>query len=312
MRTSVTETGRINQKLRTRQALIDAATELVAMGASPTLAEVAERALVSKTTAYRYFASAEALVAEVFFDRDFPTVADVLGSVDEAGARVLAVEEAINDTLLAHEAAMRMIVRNALDLTIAASDDTPSGWAAAAGSSTPHSSPFEPELDADVLDILREALALVIGPEAILAARDVCGLSPARTREVTRWATEALIAHRAIPIRRDAPRGWRAMRFGTLGGGARSRSIGTAALAAHNTFRGRSSTSCTPVHCIAGGRQVDTRRSRNHFRTGSATTSASNPAAVDGPTRVTPASSVTSGPISGVAVPVAESSAGGK
>ena len=195
VRTSVTETGRINQKLRTRQALIDAATELVAAGATPTLGEVATRALVSKTTAYRYFASAEALVAEVFFDRDLPTVADVLGSVDEAGARVLAVEEAINDTLLAHEAAMRMIVRNALDLTIAASDDTPLRLGRRRRFIDAALESFEPELDADVLDVLREALALVIGPEAILAARDVCGLSAARTREVTRWATEALVAH---------------------------------------------------------------------------------------------------------------------
>ncbi len=50
-----------------------------------------------------------------------------------------------------------------------------------------------------MLDVLREALALVIGPEAILAARDVCGLSAARTREVTRWATEALVAHARDP-----------------------------------------------------------------------------------------------------------------
>ncbi len=84
VRTSVTETGRINQKLRTRQALVDAATELVAAGPARRWPRWPTRALVSKTTAYRYFASAEALIAEVFFDRDFPTVADVLGSVDEA------------------------------------------------------------------------------------------------------------------------------------------------------------------------------------------------------------------------------------
>jgi AcrR family transcriptional regulator len=195
VRTNVTETGRINQKLRTREALVDAATELVATGASPTLAEVADRARVSKTTAYRYFASAEALIAEVFFDRDFPTIADLLGAVDEPAARVLAVEEAVNDTLLAHEGAMRMIVRNALDLTIAAADDAPHRLGRRRRLIDAALEPFEPKLDADVLDLLREALALVIGPEAVLAARDVCGLTPQRTREVTRWATEALLAH---------------------------------------------------------------------------------------------------------------------
>jgi AcrR family transcriptional regulator len=195
VRTSVTETGRINQKLRTREALVAAATELVATGASPTLAEVADRARVSKTTAYRYFASSEALIAEVFFERDFPTIANVLGAVNEPDARVLAVEEAVNDTLLAHEGAMRMILRNALDLTIAAADDAPHRLGRRRRLIDAALEPFQTELDTDVLDLLRQALALVIGPEAVLAARDVCGLTPERSREVTKWATEALVAH---------------------------------------------------------------------------------------------------------------------
>ncbi len=207
VRTKATEAGRINQKLRTRDALIEAATELVATGASPALAEVAERARVSKATAYRYFASAEALIAEVFFDREFPTTAGALDSVDEPDARVLAVEEAVNGTLLAHEGAMRMIVRNALDRTIASTDDAPQRLGRRRGLIDAALEPFEPELDADVLGILREALALVIGPEAIIAARDVCRLSPDRTREVTRWATEALIARARYLSDADESRG---------------------------------------------------------------------------------------------------------
>jgi hypothetical protein len=53
--------------------------------------------------------------------------------------------------------------------------------------------PVESDLDAGVLARLRNALALVIGPEAILAARNICGLSPDETREVTRWAAAALV-----------------------------------------------------------------------------------------------------------------------
>jgi AcrR family transcriptional regulator len=207
VRTSATETGRINQKLRTREALVTAATELVATGASPTLAEVANRARVSKTTAYRYFASSEALIAEVFFERDFPTIANVLGAVNESDARVLAVEQAVNDTLLAHEGAMRMIVRNALDLTIAAADDAPHRLGRRRRLIDAALEPFQTELDTEVLDLLRLALALVIGPEAVLAARDVCGLSPTRTRQVTKWATEALVAHARSQSSAQRPNG---------------------------------------------------------------------------------------------------------
>jgi AcrR family transcriptional regulator len=195
-RANATETGRVNQKLRTRQALLDAARDLVESGASPTLSEVADHALVSKTTAYRYFASADALIAEVFFDRDFPSVERVLGTAgDEPVARVLAVEKAVNDTLLSHETAMRMIVRNAIDMTLAGTEDAPPRVGRRQALIAAALEPFEHELAPDEVRRLRHALALVIGPEAILAARDVCELSAEETRAVTRWATEALLAY---------------------------------------------------------------------------------------------------------------------
>jgi AcrR family transcriptional regulator len=194
-RTGATETGRVNQKHRTRQALVEAAGRLVAEGASPTLADVAERAMVSKATAYRYFASADALVAEVMFDRDFPSAAQVLGPVgNEPTARVLAVEEAVNEALLSHESAMRMILRNAIERSLAEADDTPHRVGRRQKLIAAAVEPLESELEPELLERLRHALALVIGPEAILAARDVCGLNPKEAREVTRWAAEALVA----------------------------------------------------------------------------------------------------------------------
>src|SRR5437879_3184518 len=61
--------GRANQKRRTRQALISAAMAFRDEGRNPTFAEVAERALVSRATAYRYFSSLEALISETATER---------------------------------------------------------------------------------------------------------------------------------------------------------------------------------------------------------------------------------------------------
>lgn len=194
VRTSATGTGRVNQKLRTRQALLDAASDLVTDGATPTLAEVAEHARVSKTTAYRYFPSADDLIAEMFFDRDFPTVDDVAWPPgDEPAARVLAVEDAVNAIMLSHENAMRMIVRNALDQSMSG-DDAPPRTGRRRALIDSALAPLAGRLDEAALDRLRDALALVIGPEAVIAARDVCGLDADGTRSVTRWAAEALVA----------------------------------------------------------------------------------------------------------------------
>ena len=54
--------GRTHQKQRTRRALVAAAREMVANGATPTVDAVAAKASISRTTAYRYFPSQRALL----------------------------------------------------------------------------------------------------------------------------------------------------------------------------------------------------------------------------------------------------------
>src|SRR5688500_18077966 len=55
-------TGRRSQKARTRQALVAAARELMTSGPAPTVEQAAERAGISRTTAYRYFPNQRSLL----------------------------------------------------------------------------------------------------------------------------------------------------------------------------------------------------------------------------------------------------------
>src|SRR6185503_648192 len=64
--------GRPNQKTRTRKDLLQAAARLMKQGGPPTLEEVAEEALVSRATAYRYFPRVEALMVEAAVDVAVP------------------------------------------------------------------------------------------------------------------------------------------------------------------------------------------------------------------------------------------------
>lgn len=63
MTTPYEATGRRHQKSRTRTALVEAARKVLADGELPTVEGVARAAGISRTTAYRYFASSDALVA---------------------------------------------------------------------------------------------------------------------------------------------------------------------------------------------------------------------------------------------------------
>src|SRR5690349_14165032 len=63
-----TRPARSNQRYRTRKDLIAAAARLMEGGRKPSLEEVAEAALISRATAYRYFPNVEALLAEASVD----------------------------------------------------------------------------------------------------------------------------------------------------------------------------------------------------------------------------------------------------
>src|ERR1700757_4631104 len=58
------EHGRINQKRRTRNAIIAACQQLIADGADINMPAVARAALVSEPTAYRYFPDLASLLQE--------------------------------------------------------------------------------------------------------------------------------------------------------------------------------------------------------------------------------------------------------
>jgi AcrR family transcriptional regulator len=78
------DTGRVNQKKRTRIAIVQACRELIRSGATVTMPDVARLALVSEATAYRYFPDLASLVSEAF-DGMWPSPAEALGPV--AGSR---------------------------------------------------------------------------------------------------------------------------------------------------------------------------------------------------------------------------------
>lgn len=186
---------RTKQKQRTRRALVDAAKTLAANGRSLTIADVAETAQVSVATAYRYFSNANDLVLEAATPRVPEIMADL---PDEPADRIDEVVRRLAEIQFGDEALWRAILRADLER-----------WA--------HEAALDPEArvptrGSNRLEIIEEALAplaeglspglhrrlimatmLVCGMEALVAARDACGLEPDEATEVMRWAARALL-----------------------------------------------------------------------------------------------------------------------
>jgi AcrR family transcriptional regulator len=180
-------------------------------GRKPSLEEVAEAALVSRATAYRYFQSVEALLVEASLDIDVPDADAVFTDTAETDpvARLERVDTALHDMIVANEAALRMMLVHALQRGIAGGDDaevprrqnrrTPLIEAALG--------PAQRQFDPAALKTLTKALALVVGPEAIIVFKDVLQLSDADARKVKRWVIRALVEAARMsdkPIERPA------------------------------------------------------------------------------------------------------------
>jgi AcrR family transcriptional regulator len=186
--------GRANQKHRTRQALIDAALALRDEGRNPTLAEVAEHALVSRATAYRYFPSIEALISETATDRGMQPLDRFWQPGDDPVEGIGRAANELSKLLIEDEAGLHVMERSFMTV-----------WLESESHETPlrpgrRMHYIEPIVDSlkDVLTPaarkrLKQALSIVMGTEALIAVRDISRASKDEAIDATAWAARSLV-----------------------------------------------------------------------------------------------------------------------
>jgi AcrR family transcriptional regulator len=193
--------GRKNQKERTRAALVDAAAGLLRQQVTPTVEEVAEAAGISRATAYRYFPTQESLLLEI------ATIAPIFEPVEEkirnitdreAPERLSILLDVMNRTIFANEAQVRTALRVYMDQWIDARRQGDSGPPLVrVGRRMLYLDRVLAGLRAQLSTAhwrrLRAALALTMGPEALVVMKDICRLSEDEAVEVLRWAALALL-----------------------------------------------------------------------------------------------------------------------
>jgi AcrR family transcriptional regulator len=180
--TAVTGEGRANQKLRTRNAIVQAAADLSRTGREITMPEVAKAALVSEATAYRYFPDLASLLEEAIAGQ-LPSAAEALASLaGSAGSadpvqRIAVATEFLLRPVLSRQGVVRALIAatitrpgtaqarpglrfRLIDIALAPLDDT-------LGVTNPEG-----------LAQLKRALAVVVSAEALFSLTDLHGLDP--------------------------------------------------------------------------------------------------------------------------------------
>jgi len=181
--------------------LVESAAGLLRRGVSPTVAEAAEEAKISRATAYRYFPTQESLLLEI------ATIAPMFGPVEDSLRAVadrdplLRLQVLLGEmtrTVFGNEAHMRTALKAYMDQWLEARRR---------GQSPPpvvrvgRRMLYLDQILADLRTCLpaqrwrrlRGALALTMGPEALVVMKDVCRFSDREAADTLRWAAEAIL-----------------------------------------------------------------------------------------------------------------------
>jgi AcrR family transcriptional regulator len=185
-------TGRWRQKQRTREALISSARDLVELGTTPTVEQAAERAGISRTTAYRYFANQRALLLAAHPETGTTSLLPPDASDDPAW-RLNAVVERFTQLISDTEPQQRTMLRMALDPT-QSHTELPLRQGRAIGWITEALEPLRGALDDAQVHQLALAIRSATGIEARVWLTDVAQLSNSDTMALMRWSAQALLA----------------------------------------------------------------------------------------------------------------------
>jgi AcrR family transcriptional regulator len=187
-------TGRTRQKQRTRAALVGAARNLLAQGGTaPTVESAAEAASVSRTTAYRYFPTQNALLVAAH-----PEIAASTLVPEDAGddpeARLLGAVDAFIRIVVDTEHQQRTMLRLSLDPDIS-QESLPLRQGRAITWFEEALSPLRPRLTDAEIHRLALCVRSCVGIESLVWLTDIAGLTREDAAERMHWSARALLLH---------------------------------------------------------------------------------------------------------------------
>ena len=187
---------RTDQKLRTRQDLLQAAKKLMKAGRAPKVAEVAAEAMVSRATAYRYFSSDEALLAEAVLHARAPAPEEVFAGdlSTDPEERLLKADAALREVVWGNETQFRLFLAQALQQAAAANGDPgePVRQNRRMRLIEAALAPVRDQFDDGVYGRLCAGLALVFGTESMVVFRDVLQMGDSAAWDVESWMVRVL------------------------------------------------------------------------------------------------------------------------
>ncbi len=172
--------------------MLAATRELLAEGVTPTVEQAAERAAISRTTAYRYFPNQRALLIASYPELDAPSLLDSESPADPA-ARLDLVTESIARQILEHEPELRSMLRLSLESPAPSPQNLPLRQGRAIGWIEEALAPLRTRLPEPELRRLVLAIRATLGIEALVWLTDIGGLSREQAADLMRSSARTLL-----------------------------------------------------------------------------------------------------------------------
>lgn len=185
------QSGRKRQKLATRKRILEAANELLKEGKALNMDDIAKKANISRATIYRYYSNTDSIATELILQLSVPDSEKL-------------VEKFSGENLLK---AMLGIQASHINFVLKNENPSKKFLGAFLSSSDPKLERGQNRITAvrnfltlnekKINDADKEKLAtiavLLMGVEAILVTKDVCGLNNKKSKETLQWAMEMLL-----------------------------------------------------------------------------------------------------------------------
>ncbi|WP_018183467.1 TetR/AcrR family transcriptional regulator [Kaistia granuli] len=197
------DSGRTRQKMRTRRELLAAARRLLERGETISIDAVAVEADISRTTAYRYFSDAEALVVEAILDGQTIPHDEIVGDSEDVRERVRKVHRYLLDLVLNAESAYRTYLASSLTSSLRhGAQGLYSHRGGRRIAMYEHAlAPVRQAMAQQEFAFLVYSLSAVSGIESLVALKDVCRLDDELVGRVAGSVVDAILDRHLGPLR---------------------------------------------------------------------------------------------------------------
>ena len=183
--------GRKNQKLKTRDQILKSTQDLMDSGDDFSLEDVAKKADISRATIYRYYSNVDILAAEAILDLNTKSSEELVESVQDKDIRtaIMDIQDYYNDLTIDFEAGFRKY------MSVILNGPASKSMRGARRKKTllMIMEQKSPSLSAEEREKLANLATVLMGVEAFVVTKDVCGLDNKQSKELLNWGLNLIL-----------------------------------------------------------------------------------------------------------------------